>query len=49
MSQAKGERRRELQAARKGIEALPSFAYFEIPGRPNVIFQVRRYPEDLTV
>lgn len=43
MSQAKGERRLQLQQARKALDAIPSFAFFEIPGRPNVIFQVRDY------
>ena len=43
MSQVSGERRRQLVSARVPFSRFPMSEYFELPGRPNVIYTIVDY------
>ena len=43
MSTAEGPRRLELKAARSLLYKIPLNQYFELPGRPHVVYQMRSY------
>ncbi len=43
MSTAEGPRRLELKAARSLLYSIPINQYFELPGRPHVVYQMRSY------
>jgi len=43
MSTARGARLAWLTQSRQPLDALPLDEYFELPGRPHVVYQIRSY------
>jgi hypothetical protein len=46
MSTAWGERLEMLHEARRRLYSLPTDVYFELPGRPNVLYAIQDYRAD---